>query len=53
MRLKAAFIMTAVLACLSQQAGAENYPDHPIRLIVPTGAGGAADVVSRLVAAKI
>jgi tripartite-type tricarboxylate transporter receptor subunit TctC len=53
MRLKAAFIMTAVLASLSQQAGAENYPDHPIRLIVPTGAGGAADVVSRLVANKI
>ena len=53
MRLKSAFIISAVLACLSQHAGAETYPDHPIRLIVPTGAGGAADIVSRMIAEKI
>jgi len=53
MHLKFACILTAVLACLSQQAGAEIYPDHPIRLVVPTGAGGAADIVSRMIAEKI
>lgn len=53
MRLKSAVIIAAALACLSPTAGAGTYPDHPIRIIVPTGAGGAADIVSRMVAEKI
>ncbi|CAM4098098.1 Bug family tripartite tricarboxylate transporter substrate binding protein [Bordetella muralis] len=31
-------------------AQAANYPDHPIRLIVPTSPGSTADVVARVVA---
>src|SRR5580698_9440222 len=27
-----------------------KYPDHPVRVILPFGAGGVADVTSRLVA---
>ena len=53
MRLISAVSIATVLACLSTAVPAETYPDHPIRIIVPTGAGGAADIVSRMVAEKI
>jgi tripartite-type tricarboxylate transporter receptor subunit TctC len=53
MRLKSILFVVAALMCLSHKAGAEDYPDRPIRLIVPTGAGGAADIVSRMIAEKI
>ena len=53
MAFKSAFAIAAVLASLAQQAGAQTYPDHPIRLVVPTGPGGASDIVSRIIAEKI
>ena len=53
MRFMPAFAIAAVVACLSQHANAQSYPDHPIRLIVPTGPGGASDVVSRIVGEKL
>ncbi|TCT07501.1 Bug family tripartite tricarboxylate transporter substrate binding protein [Aquabacter spiritensis] len=34
-------------------AGAETFPARYIKIVVPTGAGGAADIVSRLVADKV
>src|SRR5215470_6453791 len=34
-------------------AGAQNYPAKPIRVIVPFVAGGAVDVLARLVSAKM
>lgn len=46
-------LLVAALTCLPPQAKAENYPDRPIRIIVPTGPGGAADIVSRLIAEKM
>jgi tripartite-type tricarboxylate transporter receptor subunit TctC len=30
-----------------------NYPDHPVRIIVPIGPGGAYDTVGRLLAARL
>ncbi len=32
---------------------AQNYPDKPVRLIVPIGAGGSSDVLARTVAQKL
>jgi tripartite-type tricarboxylate transporter receptor subunit TctC len=42
----------AVLA-LTSAAQAEGYPDRPIQLIVPWGAGGGTDAVGRLLGAEI
>jgi tripartite-type tricarboxylate transporter receptor subunit TctC len=39
-----------LLATLATPVGAQNYPAAPVRLIVTTGAGGAPDVVARILA---
>src|SRR5690349_9195009 len=33
--------------------GAEGYPQHPVRMIVPYPPGGAGDIVGRLLATKL
>jgi tripartite-type tricarboxylate transporter receptor subunit TctC len=46
--------LTFVLTALgSGPAGAQSYPTKPIRVIVPFAAGGAVDVLARLVSAKM
>jgi tripartite-type tricarboxylate transporter receptor subunit TctC len=44
--LAAALLATSVLAV---QTRAQDYPTHPVRIIVPFGAGGPADVTARLI----
>jgi tripartite-type tricarboxylate transporter receptor subunit TctC len=53
MRFVFAFAIATMVAFLTQHAGAQTYPDRPIRLVVPTGPGGASDIVSRIVADKL
>jgi len=52
-RIAVSLFVTLATASLQEVALAQTYPYKPIRLIVPFGAGGAADIVSRLVAPKL
>jgi tripartite-type tricarboxylate transporter receptor subunit TctC len=48
MRLFWALVLLAAAA--ASPASAQNYPNAPVKLIVTTGAGGAPDVIARIVA---
>ena len=55
-RRRASFAVAAALfaaSFLPQAAGAQSYPNKPVRLILPFGAGGVADVTARLVTEKL
>ncbi|WP_313623380.1 tripartite tricarboxylate transporter substrate binding protein [Achromobacter sp.] len=48
-RLLASCTLAIGALCATFVAAAADYPDHPIRLIVPTSPGSTADVVARVV----
>jgi tripartite-type tricarboxylate transporter receptor subunit TctC len=49
-----AFVVTGTLAfALPTAAAADNFPDKPIKLIVPFGPGGPPDVAARIIAAYL
>jgi tripartite-type tricarboxylate transporter receptor subunit TctC len=41
------------LALAGFASSAQNYPSHPVKVIVPYGVGGSADVYGRFLAAKL
>src|SRR5947209_16352408 len=45
-------VLLALAFALPRLAGAE-FPEHPVRLIVPQAAGSATDTVARLLAAEL
>ena len=49
----AAAMAFAALLPMPQIARAQNYPNRPVRLILPFGAGGVADVTARIVTEKL
>ena len=42
-----------VLTCAAPVFAADTYPTRPIRLVVPYGAGGNADILGRIVGARL
>src|SRR5262245_52232806 len=46
-------LIALALAVTLTGAGAGEYPDHPIRFIVPQAAGSATDTVARILAAEL
>jgi tripartite-type tricarboxylate transporter receptor subunit TctC len=49
----AGVIVLAALLLMPVVARAQIYPDHPVRLILPFGPGGVADVTARIVTEKL
>src|SRR3972149_5174059 len=52
------FIVLALATCFSGASAsaadlAKDYPNRPIRLLVPNGPGSAVDTLTRIVAAKL
>lgn len=46
-------LVCLMVAGLTMTAHAQNYPDRPIRLIVPFSPGGTSDLVARIMATKL
>jgi tripartite-type tricarboxylate transporter receptor subunit TctC len=51
--IKAALVLALVALLAPRTAGADNYPERPVRIIVPIGSGGSYDYVGRLLANRL
>jgi len=51
--MKRSVALLCTLAVLSSAAAAQNYPERPIRLIVPQAPGSASDNVARIIATAL
>lgn len=52
-RLMVRVLWAGLLMCGWQMAGAQSFPTKPLRIVVPFGAGGVADLTARTVAQKM
>ena len=43
----------AALLALTGSAGAQNFPDHPLTMVIPFAAGGPTDVLGRVMAPRM
>src|SRR5688572_13025769 len=47
------FAIAALLSAVGAPAGAAEYPARPIRIIIPSGAGGITDILGRVIAPRL
>jgi tripartite-type tricarboxylate transporter receptor subunit TctC len=52
-RFFAALAVTTILACSLSQAQASDFPNRPVKFIVPYAPGGLPDTVARVIAQKL
>lgn len=52
-RLRAALVLAAAGTLLPGAAGAQEFPQHPVRMVLPYPAGGPTDLLARVVAVKM
>src|SRR5262245_57597889 len=50
---RAAVAATLAFGLLSSQAHSQEWPARPVTMVVPTAAGGGADIVGRILAARL
>jgi tripartite-type tricarboxylate transporter receptor subunit TctC len=48
-----AIVAAALAATVTQAGAADQYPARPIRIIIPSGAGGITDILGRVIAPKL
>jgi len=46
-------LLLAAMLCVAGDANAQNWPARPVKLIVPTGAGHAVDIMARMMATGV
>ena len=51
--LSAAIATAALLGSITVATAAESYPSRPIRIVIPSGAGGITDILGRIIAQKL
>ena len=51
--LTAATVLAGTLSSTGAQAASNGFPDHPVTIVVPFGAGGIADVLPRIVGQQL
>lgn len=51
--MKRAVVVPIAMACVLSAAHAQNYPSRTVRIVVPIAAGGATDILSRVIAQKL
>jgi len=46
-------LLTLLFCLVAATAAAQDYPNRPVKMLVPYGPGGATDIIARIVAAKL
>ena len=47
------YLLTVLLSCVLPAASAQDFPNRPLRMVVPYAAGGGVDIVARAVSQEL
>ena len=53
MQSRIVLILAAILSVIASPSSAQDYPNRPVRLLVPQSAGGSTDLVARVVGQRL